>query len=303
MKKLLFSVLVFANFQLALGQSFMERGVASFNQGDLKQAIEWFNWAIKADSLDPVGYFNRGQANQSLENYRSALVDFRKASELNPNSADAFFWMGLAAFNLGRFDVAKDANTRAIELGFAQLSQAYLNRAQAYIRLGVNKQALADYDSVIAMKDQNLVQAYFNKGELHMRMQDKKSALSNYKKVVELNPKNIQLTWDIGRVSYEIEEYADALTYYSRAMAQIEKPDAQLFLIRGEVFEKLKNYEAAIEDYTTVIKMNPNLAIAHYNRGQAKARAGNAKAACEDWKKAAELGHDEAKGVLVYNCK
>ena len=281
----------------------MERGISSFNKGEYKEAVDWFKWAIKADSLDPEGYLNRGQAFRFLKKYELALADFKKGAELNPTNGDAHFLTALTAFYIGDFKLAVQGNSEAIKLGNSYGSQAYLNRAQTYIRLNKNQKAIADYDSVIASNDANLLNAYMDRGQLHMRMNNKKSALSDYKKVVELNPKNIQLTWDIGRVSNEIEEYADALTYYSRAMDQIEKPEAQLFLIRGEVFEKLKHYAGAIEDYTRVIEMNPKSAAAYYGRGQAKARSGDNKAACVDWKMASELGHQEAKGVIVYNCK
>lgn len=288
---------------LLSAQSFFERGTASFNQNDFKQAVTWFSWSIKADSTDAIRYYNRGNAWRNLEQNRKAYEDFRHAVQLDSANGDAHFMLGLTAYNLGEYWLSIDYNSKALSLGNSYGSQALLNRAQAHIQLVLNEKALEDYALIIKLKDANLINAHFNRAQLYMRMNDKKSALDDYKKVVELNPKNIQLTWDIGRVSYEIEEYADALTYYSRAMDQIEKPEAQVYMIRGEVFEKLEHYEAAIEDYTRVIEMNPNWAQAHYSRGQAKARMGDKDSACVDWKKASELGHDEAKGVIVYNCK
>ena len=288
---------------LLSAQSFFQRGIASFNQNDFKQAITWFNWAVKADSTDAIRYFYRGNALRNLENNQKAYEDFQQAVRLDSTNGDAHFMLGLTAYFLGEYELAVNANSEAMRLGNSYGSQALLNRAQTYIRLGKNKKSLEDFASIIKLKDVNLKTAHFERAQLYMRMNDKKSALADYKKVVELNPKNTQLTWDIGRVSYEIEEFADALTYYSKAMDQIEKPEAQLYLVRGEVFEKLEHYEAAIEDYTRVIETNPNWAQAHYSRGQAKARMGNKESACIDWKKAAKLGHDEAKGVIVYNCK
>ncbi|MBI1287930.1 MAG: tetratricopeptide repeat protein [Flavobacteriales bacterium] len=303
MKRIIHTLILLASIQFAVAQSFLERGVSSFNEGDYKQAITWFNWAAKADSTNPVCYSNRAHAKRSIKDFQGAFEDFGKVVELNPNDGNAYFWRALSAFNIGEFQTSLDANTKAIELGSEQGTQAYMNRAQTFMRLGKNQKALADYDSVIAAKDQRLMQAHFDRGQLYMRMNDQRSALKDFKKVVELNPENIQLTWDIGRVSYDLEEYADALSYYSRAIDRLETPQPQMLLIRGETFEKLKNYQAAIEDYTRVIKAETSLADAHYLRGQAKARLGDTDGACVDWKKAAELGHSEAKGVVVYNCK
>lgn len=303
MKRLLQTVVFVFAVQVVFGQTFLERGVQSFNEGDYKQAINWFDWAAKADSTDPVCFSNRAHAKRSVSDFQGAFQDFRKTTELNPDDGNAYFWLALCAFNIGEYQTSLDANSKAIELGSEQGSQAYMNRAQTFMRLGQNQKALTDYDSVIVANDQRLMQAHFDRGQLYMRMNDSRTALKDFKKVVELNPQNVQLTWDIGRVSYDLEEYVDALSYYSKAIDRIDEPQPQMLLVRGETFEKLKNYEAAIEDYTRVIDSQFNLADAHYLRGQAKARLGNTEAACIDWKTAAELGHTEAKGVVVYNCK
>lgn len=300
------SILVFVLGTISLiacSQSFLERGVAAFNQEDYKQASRWFDWAIAADSTDPVCFANRAQAKRALGDNEGSRADFQKVVELLPTDGDAHFWLALAAFNTRDLETSVSENSLAILHHSSLEGQALLNRAQTYIQLGKNKEALQDYATVIERKDQHLMDAHFSRGQLYLRMNDKKTALIDFKKVVELNPTNIQLTWDIGALSYELEDYVEALSYYSKAIDRIEKPEPQTLMIRGETFEKLKNYSAAIEDYNRVIAMSPNMAEAHYSRGQAKARMGNAEAACIDWKKAAELGHQEAKGVIVYNCK
>lgn len=302
LRSYLLSPLLFIS-HIGFGQSFLERGVASYNQGDLKQAERWFDWAIEADSMDAVAFMNRGQVRLNRKNTEGALRDFQTSTELDTANGDAHFLLALAAFQLRRYDVAIDGNSAAIQLKSSFGSQSYLNRAQCLIRLGMNKKALADLTEAIKMKDSNLKQAHFDRGQVYMRLNEKKLAVDDYKEVVKLNPNNLQLTWDIGRVSYEIENYVDALSYYSKTIERIEEPQAQMYLVRGEVFEKLENYEAAIQDYTRVIEMKQSLANAHYLRGQATARLGKKEDACLDWKKAAELGHQDAKGVIVYNCK
>lgn len=284
-------------------QSFLERGVAAFQQGDMQQAERWFDWAITADSSDATAWSNRAQVRRSRNNHRGALEDLMNLIEIAPSNGDAHFLLGLVSYKLGRFDVALDANSEAIKLGCSFGSQPYMNRAQTYLRLGQNQKAIADLDSVLTFKDNNEMQASLSRGQTHLRMNNTKLAIADFKKVVEIDPTNLQLTWDIGQLSYNLEEYADALSYYSKAIDKLDTPQAQMLLVRGEVFEKLTQYEAAIQDYSRVIEMNPNLANAYYLRGQAKARMGSKEMACTDWKKAAELGHSEAKGVIVYNCK
>jgi tetratricopeptide (TPR) repeat protein len=288
---------------LAVAQSFVELGVTSFNNGDLKQAERWFEWAIRADSTDITPLMNRAQVRRARGNHQGSYDDFKRITQLDSANADASFQLAISAFHLGKYQEAIDYNTRAIEGRSSFGSQALLNRAQTHLRLEQGKLALQDFDAVIKLNDERLMQAHFERGQFYVRTNDLKSAIEDFKKVVEIAPNNIQLTWDIGRISYELEDYTNALSYYSKAIDKIDRPQVQMLLVRGETFEKLKSYEGAIQDYTRLIEMNPNLADAYYLRGQAKARLGNKENACVDWKKAAELGHTEAKGVIVYNCK
>ncbi len=283
-------------------QSFVDRGTNALNEGKTKEAIRWFDWAIAADTTDASRYFKRGRAKRIHKNNSGATIDFKKAIELNNAYGDAYFLLALIEFETGDFNSSVKNNSLAIKHKTYYQPEAHLNRAQTYSRLGKQEKALKDFTKVIAFKDANLVNAYMQRGQLKLNMHDKKGALLDFGKVIELNPKNAQLIWDMGRISYDMEEFADAVSYYTRAMDLTGNKDPQPFMIRGEAFEKLKNYEAAIADYSSTIELKGNLRDAHYSRGQAKFRSGDKKGACVDWTKASELGHTEASGVIVYNC-
>ena len=47
------------------------------------------------------------------------------------------------------------------------------------------------------------------------------------------------------------------------------------------------------------LKIDPNYSSAYLNRGVAKENLGDMKGACADWRKAAELGDEEAKKLVV----
>jgi len=295
-------LLIIANFPLH-AQNFMDRGFAAYQAGNTKEAIRWFDWAIAADTTNADRYFTRGRVKREVKNTSEAVLDFKKALELNPKNGDIHFFLALAQFENNNFDRAAKSNTKAIELLTSYTSQVYLNRAQCYTRVGKYKLAIQDLDSVIVLKDNNLATAYRDRGQVKLNISDKKGALEDFKKLAEITPKDAQLKWDIGQLSYTIEAYEDALAYYSKAMEMSKDNGAQLYMVRGETFEKLKLYEGAITDYSMAIELNNQQPNAYYSRGQANARMGNMKAACSDWTRASELGHIEAKNVIVYNCE
>jgi tetratricopeptide (TPR) repeat protein len=76
-------------------ETYFNRGMVHYEQGDLVQAIADFDQAI---ALDPqfAGYYLRGRTHNELGNYVLAIADFDQAIALDPQSAIAYFWRGLA---------------------------------------------------------------------------------------------------------------------------------------------------------------------------------------------------------------
>ena len=52
------------------------------------------------------------------------------------------------------------------------------------------------------------------------------------------------------------------------------------------------DYYGAIADYTKAIELRPDYASAYYNRGAVKSSLGDDNGACQDGRKAQQLGYD-----------
>ena len=72
---------------------------------------------------------------------------------------------------------------------------------------------------------------------------------------------------------------------------------------RGQVNFKLGNNELAIEDYTKAINLDPYNYLPYSLRGNAKIDSEDLKGACADWKKAVELGSEDAAELLKEHCQ
>lgn len=64
---------------------------------------------------------------------------------------------------------------------------------------------------------------------------------------------------------------------------------SQVYLLSGEVHRSRGEYDLAIEDYDTVIEMNPDNVDAYYNRGAAYYHKGDYDRAIKDYTKAITL--------------
>jgi TonB family protein len=71
----------------------------------------------------------------------------------------------------------------------------------------------------------------------------------------------------------------------------------------GMDFYNKEKYKKAISSFTKSIEKNKNVASSYYQRGVCHNKLSNDKQACEDWKKAKELGDTKVDGVLEKFCK
>ena len=65
---------------------------------------------------------------------------------------------------------------------------------------------------------------------------------------------------------------------------------------------RLKDNYGAIADFTKVIELNPDFVYAYSNRGVSKENLGDLNGACNDWKKAASLGNEDAAKWVRDKC-
>ena len=74
-----------------------------------------------------------------------------------------------------------------------------------------------------------------------------------------------------------------------------------------ELYDKGRNkmgnsdYYGALSDYTRVIEINPNDAVAYVNRGYCKMDLNDNVSACQDFRKAQEYGYD-ASDLITKTC-
>ncbi|AII43067.1 hypothetical protein KR100_06770 [Synechococcus sp. KORDI-100] len=105
-----------------------------------------------------------------------------------------------------------------------------------------------------------------------------------------------------GNLKYINDDLQGAIADYTKAI-EIDPNYAAIYLVRAKAKYELKNYQGAIEDYTKAIEINPKYAMAIFTRGLARKYViGDLEGACSDWRKAAELGDEEAANWVEARC-
>lgn len=105
---------------------------------------------------DPQGvassYISRGKAYLRKGLRDQAIADFEKATGIDPESSVAYGLIGVAYYDMGRYDLALANFTKAIELaGPDTKSIDYLRRGVAYEASGERDKAIADYRTALKL--------------------------------------------------------------------------------------------------------------------------------------------------------
>ena len=154
---------------------------------------------------------------------------------------------------------------------------------------------------------------YFESGKAKFEAGDYAGAIDDYSKAIELDPNNAQAYFNRGLAKNELKIPGAAEDYMTAV--ELDPDNAETYFIRGldplVANEKCKlggekhdsnNFQGAIEEYTKAISLVTEDPMPYLLRGRSKQSLGDLKGACEDWKKAKELGLEEVTEVLKVLC-
>ncbi|WP_414619939.1 tetratricopeptide repeat protein [Calothrix sp. CCY 0018] len=216
------------------------------------QAKEAIDNAIKI-SPRAAFYSNRGVFHSNQENWKSALADYNKAIQINPNYFDAYF-----------------------------------NRALVYSLQKQYELALADFKKAIQINPGN-ANAYYYRGIFYQAQNKDELALTDYSKVIEINPDYANAYYNKGLIYHQLQNKFDlAIDSYNKAI-QLQPNNHEYYNYRGLVYIDQQKWDLALADYNKAIEINPEYASAYSLRGLVYMMKGNKQKAVEGLEKAAQL--------------
>ncbi len=181
----------------------------------------------------------------------AALVEWKKAVDLNPEEARAHFNFALALDQKGRFDEAIAEYQKAIE-NDAENASAYTNLAVDLARTGKLDEAIACLTKCVAVSPENaqaqsnLATLLIQKGQFDLAIEHGRKAVDidpeyadarnslgtalamadrldeaipHLEKAVAINPDSFEYQFNLGRFLAAKERFPDALPYFERAVS------------------------------------------------------------------------------------
>ena len=239
-------------------------------------------------------YHYRADAYLSLGRNKQALDDYSKTISLRPRDAFRYYARGLAYQKMGRYSLALADLSKAISLK-SSYRNFYLARARVNVSLEHYEDALRDYQKYLGKrKPTNAIAKEMIPVYISAYRYD--SAKKQLRALQAAGDDSADLYFWIGRVLSGQNRLDEAVSAYSKA---INRDDSytQAYRYRASAFKDMKDYPAALEDYTVLLKLQPE-AIFYNRRGLVYEEMKQFKEAAQDYTRAIEL---LPKWAIPYN--
>jgi tetratricopeptide (TPR) repeat protein len=221
------------------------------------------------------------------KNYEGALSAFEEALKSDPDSSQAYDGIGYCLFKLGKTEESIEKLNKSIELNPKNWI-AYLDRGDAYKKLGKNKDALTDYGTVVENSDRYRADAHNSRGIIYMGSKDYDRAFAEFNRAISENPKYYQAYNNRGFCRSQNKSYDDAISDYNEAIRL--NPDFMLaYSNRGFAYYNNHNYKKAVSDFSKAIELDPMDADSYNGRGISFQALNSYERAFPDFNKAIEI--------------
>ncbi len=229
-------------------------------QGRHLEAVESYRAVLELDAGFALAYAGMGTALYEARRYPEALAALEQALALQPELAERAtlrLFMGRAARELGRFEVAAEHFQRAAELDPDNveplLDLAAVRRSQQRDR---DAEALLDRARELRPRDPSALHTVAEALRTQGRVEE---AIAGYRAVLELDPEFAPSHAALGIALYQMQRYRAGLASMQRALElDPELPvAASLHLFMGRAWAELGDTEAAAEQYQRALRIEP----------------------------------------------
>jgi tetratricopeptide (TPR) repeat protein len=258
------------------GAKHMHAGVEAQKQGQFDVAIKEFRKATESDPNLAEAFLDLGQVLQQAQDYPGAVVALKRALELNPELDAAHLQLGFAL----------------LAQGYAEESIPHLERAHAVIALGIAQTETGRYEAAVANLSAALAEHPGNPDLLYYL--GRASGLLSKRSIdslVALYPDSPRAHQAMGENYFVLRQMPQAEKEYLVALEQ--RPELPgLHLELGMVYTGAADLRKAEEAFRYETRLQPGSAEAAYRLGTTLLQQGKGKEARVELERADRLQPD-----------
>lgn len=289
-------------FNLGVDDRSYEKGMFCYNRHMYKEAIEQFQNVLErkspSASLDRnLARFYCAQAHRHIGivlfatgNASSALLEFQKALELNPEHVDLYYFIGVCLNNIGRCKDAIDAFNHVIRCDPGH-SPTKFSLAITFHNLKMWDRAISIYKDILK-KNPDYADIHFHLGLAFLGQANLIEAIKAFQKALDINPNYVDARIKLGITQTYMGKFDEALGNFSFLIEKFpEYSDIHYFL--GIIFASRNEIGKAVKCFNRSLQINPNYKNAKIKLAILYCREEKFDAALEELEGAGRLDADD----------
>jgi tetratricopeptide (TPR) repeat protein len=212
-------------------------GAALFEKGQVNEAIEQYQKALKINHNYVEAYNNLGNALKQKGQVDEAIVQYQKALEMDPNYAKAHYNLGNALFQKRRVDEAIEQFQKALEIN-PTIAEAHYDLGNAFYQKEEVDEAMFQYQKALEINP-NYAEAHNNLGNALYQKGQMDEAIAHHQKALEINPNFADAHNNLGIALAKKGQLNEAIDQFQEAL-QIKSDyrDAQNNLVKVQAMAR-----------------------------------------------------------------
>jgi protein O-mannosyl-transferase len=178
----------------------------------LEAAVVEYRKAIEIDPEYANAHNSLGKALAKLGRNDAAVVEYRIAIELNPDFADANNNLGVVLTDRGQFDAAVARFRRALEIK-PHFALVHSNLARVLVKQGRTDEAIIEYRNAIE-SDPDCADAHNDLGVVLAKHGQIDAAIVEFRKSLSIDPSLVEVHGNLATALGQQGKTADALTHW-----------------------------------------------------------------------------------------
>jgi tetratricopeptide (TPR) repeat protein len=197
------------------------------------------------------------------QDFQFALDDMLKATKLDSSKALYYLTLSDIYFATNKTFYAKSALEKSLALDPSNV-EANMKLAEIYFIVKKYNDAMLNISEALK-KDPSNVKAFFMMGMIYKETGDTAKAISSFQTAIDKDQSNYNAYMQLG-ILYEAKNNPLALQYFNGAL-KLKPASEEALYGRGLYYQDHDDLDKAIQDYTTIVQIDPKNAHAHFNLG------------------------------------
>jgi tetratricopeptide (TPR) repeat protein len=253
---------------------------ALHSAGQLPEALACYWKAIGLQSDLYEAYYNAGRIYHSMNRAMQASRCYRKALELNPDLPQAQNNLGRLYLEAGKTDAAIPCVLAAIRAK-PDFAEAHFNLGEALRLRKAAQEAIVAFQRALRLKP-SLVGAWNNLGNLLRDQGDPAQAAECFREVVRRRPDLAEGHYNLGSTLKDIGDPHTAIVHLKTAL-HLNPAHAEGWNNLGLAHKNCGNWKKALSAFSESVRIQADLAAAHWNRASVHLLTGRFREGWEDY--------------------